>query len=186
MDDNAILDLYFARDERAINETDRKYGDYCFSIADRILCNYSDSEETVSDTYWKTWNAIPPNRPNYLKLFLARITRNLAFTRWRKLTAAKRMSGETEFVLDELAECIPGKEQIDDQMNAKELERLIRKFLNTLPTRDQAIFLQRYFYVEDVDSIAMYHGMKRSNVHVILSRSRAKLKTYLMEEGYFL
>ena len=89
-------------------------------------------------------------------------------------------------MLDELAECIPCKEQIDDQINAKELERLIRKFLNTLPTRDQAIFLQRYFYVEDVDSIAMYYGMKRSNVHVILSRSRAKLKTYLMEEGYFL
>ena len=186
MDDKAILDLYFARDDQAILETDRKYGGYCYSVANRILCNHEDSEEAVSDTYWQTWNSIPPQRPNFLKLFLAKITRNLAFTRWRKLSAGKRGGGETELVLEELAGCIPGTERIDDQLNAKELAETIREFLNTLPQRDQDIFLQRYFFVENADTIAARYGMKRSNVNVILSRTRSKLKTYLTQEGYIL
>ena len=186
MEDKAILDLYFARDELAITETDHKYGGYCYSIANRILCSPEDAEETVSDTYWQAWNAIPPQRPNFLKLFLAKITRNLAFTRWRKLSAGKRGGGETELVLEELAGCIPGTERIDDQLNAKELAETIREFLNTLPQRDQDIFLQRYFFVENADTIAARYGMKRSNVNVILSRTRSKLKTYLTQEGYIL
>ena len=186
MEDKAILDLYFARDEQAIMETDRKYGGYCYSVANRILCNQEDSEETVSDTYWHTWNSIPPHRPSFLKLFLAKVTRNLAFTRWRKQSAAKRGGGETELVLEELAGCIPGREQIDDQLNEKELVRSIQEFLDTLAERDRAIFLHRYFFVEDADTISARYGMKRTTVNVILSRTRTKLKTYLTQEGYIL
>ena len=184
MEDQAILDLYFARDELAITETDRKYGSYCYSVANRILGSAEDSEETVSDTYYHTWNAIPPQRPAFLKLFLAKITRNLAFARWRKLSAAKRGGGETELVLEELAGCIPGREQIDDGLNAVELAKTIRAFLDTLPDREQDIFLQRYFYVEDPESIARRHKIRQSNVNLILCRTRAKLKTYLKQEGY--
>ena len=186
MEDNAILDLYFARDEQAIMETDRKYGGYCYSIANRILNSEDDSEETVSDTYLRAWNAIPPQRPAFFKLFLAKIARNLAFTRWRKQTAAKRGGGETELVLEELAGCIPGPERIDDQLNAWELAKTIRSFLDTLPKREQDIFLRRYFYVEDADAIAQCYGTKRANVNLILSRTRNKLKTYLTQEGYYL
>ena len=186
MEDKAILDLYFARDELAITETDRKYGGYCYSIANRILCSNEDSEETVSDTYWHTWNSIPPHRPSFLKLFLAKVTRNLAFTRWRKQSAAKRGGGETELVLEELAGCIPGTERIDDQLNAKELAGTIRAFLDTLPVRDQDIFLQRYFFFDDADTIAVRYRIKRTNVNLILSRTRSKLKAYLTQEGYYL
>lgn len=184
MEDQAILDLYFARDELAITETDRKYGSYCYSVANRILGSAEDSEETVSDTYYHTWNAIPPQRPTFLRLFLAKITRNLAFARWRKLSAAKRGGGETELVLEELAGCIPGREQIDDGLNAVELAKTIRTFLDTLPDREQDIFLQRYFYVEDSETIARRHKIRQSNVNLILCRTRAKLKTYLKQEGY--
>ena len=186
MEDKAILDLYFARDELAITETDRKYGGYCFSVANRILCSNEDSEETVSDTYWQAWNSIPPQRPNFLKLFLAKITRNLALNRLQKQSAAKRGGGEVELVLEELAGCIPGTEQIDDQLNAKELGSTIRLFLDTLPERDQDIFLQRYFFFDDPEIIAARFGLKRTNVNLILSRTRSKLKTYLTQEGYYL
>ena len=184
MEDNAILDLYFARDEQAITETDQKYGKYCYGIASRILPSREDCEETVSDTYYHTWNAIPPQRPDVFKLFLAKITRNLAFSRWRKLSAAKRGGGETELVLEELAGCIPGKEKVDDGLNAKELAKAIRTFLDTLPQREQDVFLRRYFYVEDPQTIAQRHKIHRRNVNLILSRTRAKLKAYLTQEGY--
>lgn len=90
MEDTLILDLYFARNEQAVRETANKYGAYCFSLANSILPNKQDAEEAVSDTYWKTWNAIPPHRPAVLKLFLAKITRNVSFSCWRKLSAEKR------------------------------------------------------------------------------------------------
>lgn len=184
MEDSAILELYFTRNELAIVETDRKYGGYCYSVADAILKNGADAEETVSDTLLHTWNAIPPQRPDRLKSFLAKITRNLAFTRWRSLTAAKRGGGEMELVLEELAGCIPGSERVDDNLNARELAKTIRTFLDTVPEREQDIFLRRYFFVEESREIAARYGMKPANVLRILSRTRMKLKYYLTQEGY--
>lgn len=184
MEDEAIIQLYFARDEQAVQETDRKYGRYCFTLADAILHNTQDSEETVSDTYLKTWNAIPPKKPEVLKLFLAKITRNLAFTRWRSYTAQKRGGGELNLVLDELGECIAAPGGVEDRLNGKELALTIRRFLDTIPEREQNIFLRRYFFVEESDMIARRYSMKRATVLRTLSRTREKLKAYLIKEGY--
>lgn len=184
MEDAKIIDLYFARDEQAVTETAAKYGAYCFSLANSILPNKQDAEEAVSDTYWKTWNAIPPHRPAVLKMFLAKITRNISFTRWRRLTADKRGGGEMELVLEELSSCIAAPGSVEDGMNAKELAKAIRSFLDTLPPREQDIFLRRYFFVEESGVIADRYGMKQAAVLRSLSRTRAKLKQYLTKEGY--
>ena len=184
MEDGKILDLYFDRDEQALAETQAKYGSYCFTVANGILGCAEDAEEVVSDTWLRAWDSIPPQRPVFLRLFLGKITRNLAFTRWRSGHAEKRGGGETELVLEELAECIPGREAVDDFLNAKELAKTIREFLNTLPEREQGIFLRRYFYADETPSIASRYGTKEANVLRILSRTRKKLKEYLMWEGY--
>ena len=184
MEDESILDLYFARDEQAVVETDRKYGGYCFHLANSILKDEQDAEETVSDTYLQTWNAIPPQRPNVFKMFLAKITRNLAFTRWRKYSAEKRGGGELALVLDELEGCIAAPGGVEDRLNAKALAAAIRSFLDTLPGREQDIFLRRYFFVEESETIAQRYGMKADTVRLTLSRTRAKLKKYLTQEGY--
>ena len=184
MDDEQILDLYFARDEQALAETDRKYGGYCFTLANGILNSEQDAEETVSDTYWKAWNTIPPHRPSVFKLFLAKITRNLAFSRWRQYSAEKRGGGEMNLVLDELAECIAAPVGVEEQVSAKELGKTIRAFLDTLPVQEQDIFLRRYFFVEESGTIAKRYGMKPATVLRTLSRTRMKLKKYLAREGY--
>ena len=184
MDDEQILDLYFARDEQALAETDRKYGGYCYSLANGILNSEQDAEETVSDTYLKAWNTIPPHRPGVFKLFLAKITRNLAFSRWRQNTAGKRGGGAMQLVLDELADCICAPVGVEEQYDAKELSRAIRAFLDTLPVREQNIFLRRYFFVEESETIARRYGMKPETVLRTLSRTRTKLKKYLTREGY--
>lgn len=184
MNDEQILDLYFARDEQALVETDRKYGGYCFTLANSILHNDQDAEETVSDTYLKAWNAIPPKRPGIFKMFLAKITRNLAFSRWRAYSAEKRGGGEMELVLEELEGCLAAPGGVEDAMNAKELARTVRAFLDTLPEREQDIFLRRYFFVEESETIARRYGMKPATVLRTLSRTRMKLKRYLLKEGY--
>ena len=184
MEDEKIIELYFARDEQALAETDKKYGAYCFTLASSILNNREDAEETVSDTYLKTWHAIPPKKPNVLKMFLAKITRNLSFSRWRSLSAEKRGGGAMELVLEELSGCLAAPERVEDSLNARELAKTIRCFLNTLPQREQDIFLRRYFFVEESGAIASRYGMKRATVLRTLSRTREKLRHYLSEEGY--
>lgn len=184
MEDGKILDLFFDRDQQALEETQKKYGGYCFSVANGILGCAEDAEEVVSDTWLRAWDAIPPSRPTFLRLFLGKIARNLAFTRWRNQNAAKRGGGETELVLEELSQCIPGREAVDDALNAKELAQSIRSFLNTLPEREQDIFLRRYYYAEPTQAIAGRYGMRDANVLRILSRTRKKLKDYLTKEGY--
>lgn len=184
MNDEQILDLYFARDEQAVAETDRKYGGYCFTLANSILHSDQDAEETVSDTYLRAWNTIPPKRPGIFKMFLAKITRNLAFPRWRSMNAEKRGGGEMTLVLEELDDCIAAPGCVGDGMDAKELAKAIRAFLNTLPAREQDIFLRRYFFVEESGVIAQRYGMKPATVLRTLSRTRQKLKNYLTQEGY--
>ena len=184
MEGEEILDLYFSREERAVMETDRKYGPYCFKLANSILNDPQDAEETVSDTYLKVWHSIPPKRPNILKMFLAKITRNLAFSRWRSYAAQKRGGGELELVLEELSACIAAPGSVEDDLNGRELAKTIRCFLNTLPRREQDIFLRRYFFVEESGAIAARYGMKPATVLRTLSRTREKLKKYLTQEGY--
>ena len=170
MDDEKIIELYFARNELAVAETDRKYGSYCFTLANSILNNREDAEETVSDTYIKTWNAIPPRKPQVLKMFLAKITRNLSFDRLRSHSAEKRGGGEIALALDELAECVPCEGGAASELEYQELVKAVRRFVKSLPERDCNVFLRRYCLTEN-------------HVAVILSRVRRKLKQYLLKEG---
>ncbi len=183
MDENQIIDLYFARSEQAIAETDRKYGKFCRQVAYNILCNRQDSEECVNDTYLKTWNAIPPKRPSPLKAFLGKITRNLALDRWDRNHAAKRGGGEMAASLDELRECIPtpiGTEQIIEN---KELVRILNAFLGRLPEETRKVFLRRYWNLSPIQEIASYYGLSESKVKMLLMRTRNALKKHLEQEG---
>lgn len=186
MNDNAIVALYFARDEQAVAETERKYGPYCFTVANAILENQSDSEETVSDTWLRAWNTMPPKKPDVLKLYLAKITRNLAFSRWRERTAEKRGGGQMELCLEELSQCLATLQTPEEALNGKELAAAIRRFLDTLPHREQDIFLRRYFFLEESATIADRYSMKSATVLRTLSRTREKLRRYLQKEGYVL
>ena len=184
MEDSQIIELYWQRDADAISETAKKYSAYCLAIAENILRSTEDSEECVNDTWLRAWNAMPPQRPDVLRLFLARITRNLAFDRFRARSAEKRFGGEMALVLDELAECLDGGANTEAAFEAEELRRCIGRFVRSLPERDGNVMTRRYFFAEPVAEIAKRYGLSENNVTVILSRTRKKLKVYLMKEGY--
>lgn len=184
MTDGEIVALYWERDEAAIAETAAKYGAYCRAVAGNILPDAADAEECVSDAYLRAWNAIPPQRPEKLRPFLAKITRNLAFDRYKALSAEKRGGGELPLVLDELAECVPGGEGAEDAALAKELGAAVIRFLRALPPREADLFTRRYFFAEPVKSAAKRWGMTPNHAAVTLLRVRNKLKAYLEQEGF--
>ena len=183
MEDAKILQLYWDRNEAAITETADKYGTYCNSVAANILSSPEDREECVNDTWFRTWNAIPPQKPNCLRMFLAKITRNLAFDRYKAQSAQKR-NREMEMVLDELADCLTTGITAEDHAVGKELEKAINTFLKALPEREGNLFIRRYFFVETPADIGKRYGISAGNVVVILTRTRQKLRVYLQKEGY--
>lgn len=184
MEDCQIIELYWHRNAEAISETANKYGAYCFSIAENILHSVEDSEECINDTWLHAWNAIPPQRPKVLRMFLAKITRNLSFDRFRARNTEKRGGGEITLVLDELVECLSGGKDAAVEYESKELEECIQRFVRTLPEQEGNIFLRRYFFNKPAAVIAREYGMTKNNVTVILSRTRKKLRRELEKEGY--
>ena len=183
MDDNEILDLYFARSEQAILETDQKYGPYCYSIANHILQSPPDAEESVNDTYYSAWKLIPPRRPQRFSTFLGKLTRNLSIDRWRKNTAEKRGGGETQLVLDELAGCVAGEETPETELLRKELTSSLNRFLRALPEKDRTVFLLRYYYTSTQPEITQRTGLTANQVKYILQRTRKRLADTLKKEG---
>ena len=183
MEDSRIVDLYWARSEQAIAETERKYGGYCRAIARNILKNEEDTDECVSDTWLRAWNAMPDARPSILSAFLGRITRNLSFDRFKAAHTDKRGGGNLPAALDELPECVPAPGGVEDTVAEHELSQAIDRFLRTLPERECSVFLRRYWYVDSIAEIALRFGLKENSVKSILFRTREKLQRYLEKEG---
>ena len=182
MEDGAIVQLYWDRDERAIEESDRKYGGLCRGVALRILESPEDSEECVSDTWLRSWNAMPPQRPGRLGAFLAKITRNLALDRWRQDHAEKRYAGETALALEELGEIVSG-ESLEEEVRRRELIRAMNGFLRSLPERDRNLFLRRYWGMETLEGLAKAEGMSLTALHRRLGKLRSRLADHLRKEG---
>ena len=178
MEDQKIIALYFARDERAIAETAKSYGKDCMQVSMNILHSHPDAEECVNDTYLRAWNTIPPTRPNVLRAFLCKITRNLSLNRLRDM---HRMGRDVDLTvsLTELEGCLALPEE-----NGEELAGLLSDFLKAQDKEDRLLFMGRYWHGISVADLAARMGMKPNTVTVKLKRTRERLRDYLSERGY--
>ncbi|MCR5594327.1 MAG: sigma-70 family RNA polymerase sigma factor [Lachnospiraceae bacterium] len=183
MQDYEIVDLYWARSENAITQTNVKYGSYCRKIAMNIVADNEDSEECINDTYLSAWNSMPEERPDMLAPYLAAIIRNHALTLYRKKHSQKRGAGQTALALDELFE-VAGNSSTEDIVDMSLLSSHINGFLSGLKADDRIVFVRRYFYVDSLADIAAELSMSESAVKSLLFRLRQKLKDHLVQEGY--
>lgn len=186
MEDDKIILLYQNRDENAIKQTAKKYGSRLRAISFRITGDREISKECENDTYWETWNRIPPSNPkDYFYAFLARITRFLSIDRCRERASLKR-DGHIVELTDELEMCIPSVNNVAEDVEARLLGEAISRFLYTLSDEKQVMFMRRYFYLDAVSEIAKRLSISDSNVKTSLFRIRNDLRTYLIKEGYTL
>ena len=186
MTDEEIVQCFLARQECAIEATEQKYGRYCTCIAVNILGNNEDAEECVNDTFLAAWDNIPPQRPTLLKSFVGKITRNLALNRYKRGNAVKRSGSQMTLVLEELAECVSGTEDLEDMVMARQLQVDLNQFLSELSPQKRKLFVGRYWYLDSLATIADKTGITENHAAVILSRLRKELKQYLSERGYAL
>jgi len=169
MDDNAIIDLFFSRDESAISETAGKYGAYCFTVANNILGDSGDAEECLNEAWFRAWSCI-------------RLVRSAALDRVRAQKAQKRGGGETELALEELKECLAGTADVESEVLQRERSELIRGFVHGLPEKERTVFVRRYFFLDSVRDIAVLLGTSEGSVMTRLSRTRKKLRNLLEKE----
>lgn len=181
MEDSKIIALYFARSEEAIRHTDATYGRSLFALADNIVHNDQDAEESVSDTYLRAWNTIPPQKPRHFFAYLATICRRFALDKLDWKSAAKR-KGEVVSLTQEMESCIPDT-AAEREVDRKELGRALDAFLRTLTPENRMVFLRRYWYMDTVAEIAVRYGISESAVSMRLNRTRGRLKLYLEKEG---
>lgn len=182
MEDAQILDLFFARNEQAIRETDQKYGRLCFRVAENLLWNREDAEECVNDTYLAAWNRIPPVRPNNFTAFLCKITRNLSL---KKLEAsnAKKRSADVMISLSEIETAVPDN-SFAPGLGDEKVGELISAFLRSEKELDRNVFLRKYWFCDPISDIAERYSLRGSNVKSRLFRTRNRLRAYLKKEGF--
>lgn len=182
LEDGKIVELFLMRAEEAIGELSAKYGKNCTGIAKNILKNDLDAEECVNDTLLAAWNTIPPQKPEPLRAYIFRIARNIAIARYHSNTSQKRNS-HYDIALDELADCIPTLNTVEDEISARELSRQIDLFLASLSEENRVMFVRRYWYSDSISDIAERFKISEGNASVRLSRIRGKLKRHLEREG---
>lgn len=185
MEDQEIIELFFARSEQAITQLQNKYGKRCLKVAGNILNNRLDAEECVNDSYLAVWNTIPPQRPDPLLTYVCHIVRNLSIKRYHANSALKRNS-HYDIALDELEECIQTKETVENEIAVKELAEAINQFLGTLSKENRMMFVRRYWFSDSVTDIADMFQISNRNVSLRLVRMRKGLKKYLEREGIWI
>lgn len=184
LSDEKIVELYWARDERAIEETDVKYNRYLLSVANNVVHDRLDAEECLNDTYLGAWNAMPPSRPNVLKAFLTTIMRRMAIKRYHSKHKSRAVPSEMTVALSELEAFIADDDGIDDEIDSRELGRVISEFVRSLPRRKRYIFMSRYYVADPIDKIARDLNLSRSMINKELAAIRVALLERLESEGY--
>lgn len=184
MKDCEIVDLYWARNEEAIRQTQQKYGAYLTKTAYNILGNPEDSTECVNDTYLAAWNSMPPHRPGVLSTYLGKITRQLSIDVFRKKHSAKRIASEYAVSLDELGDTFSGGATPEEVLDGKMLDAAVNRFICALPKDVRSAFVGRYFFFDSLRDIARYCAMSESKLKSLLFRTRQQLKAYLIKEGF--
>lgn len=183
MTDESIIALYWKRSEQAVAESQNAYGRYCYRVANGILNDPSDSEESVNDTWLAAWAAMPPGRPQNLKTFFGVLTRRISVSRLRARLAEKRGGGEALLALEELAECIPARWSVEKAVEDRELVGAFDAFLATQPEKERNLFVARYWYGLPIAELSAKFGMRQNTVLTKLRRTRLRLLNYLEKEG---
>jgi RNA polymerase sigma-70 factor (ECF subfamily) len=184
LSDEAIVELYWARDEAAIKHTDIKYRSYLLKTAYNILQDMQDSEECLNDTYLDTWNAIPPERPRVLQAFIGRITRNLAIDRYRAKHRKKAVPPCFIASLEDLQGWALEDDDYASKQEAQILADVISAWLRTLSERKRYVFFARYYDAQTTQDIAQVLGVARSTVNADIAFIKTSLKQALQKEGY--
>lgn len=180
--DEAIVDLFFSRDEAAITESDRKYGSYLWTVAHNILHSDLDCEECRNDTYLRAWETIPPTRPVSLGGYLTKIIRGIAINRYDRDRRDRRIPPEAVESLSDFEGFLADTPASDEAESAL-IGEVISRYLRSCKKRRRYVFMARFYAMKPVAEIAERLGVSQSSVKRELAGIRKELRSELEKEG---
>lgn len=179
MTDKDIIQLYFDRDERGIEETEKEYGGWLLRIAEELLSK-EDAEECLSDTYLSMWNHIPPDRPCHFFAYAVRILRNNVKDRLKAMNAGRRKVEIVE-MSEEIAACLPDPKASTEEEAILNVSDVLNSFLRKQTREKQDLFILRYWYGKSIEEIAKRYKLSESKVRTVLYRMKNDLKRFVKE-----
>ena len=183
MKDEKIIELFFARDESALKETEEKYNSLCHYVAKNFLSVREDREECLNDALLALWNTIPPESPRSLFAYLSGIVRNLAKSRRRAAMAQKR-GGEVQIVGEEFLAILDDGSDLAAEFEASRAGKVINSFLERSTETERDLFVMRFYFNESYPRICKLTGFTEGKVKMTLSRMKQRLKDELRKEGF--
>ena len=184
MDDKELIGMFLRREEAAVAEAERTYGELCHWVAMNVLRDEEYARECVNDALLKAWEAIPREKPENLGGYLVVLTRNTALNRYEEIHALKRGGAYSDRPVHEIHNLASRVGLPEDELMYKELKRSVNEFLRALPPDKRRIFVSRVFLLMRESEISEAYGVKTSTVRSTLLRIRKKLRIYLRNEGY--
>lgn len=184
--DEQIIEMYWQRNELAIQETDKKYGQFLFRIAYNILHNRLDCEECQNDAYLDTWNAIPPTRPIVFSAFITQITRRIALDRYKEKSRKKRIPSELTVSIEDMNETLHDYSMVDAHYDIKEIGRVINEYVKNLPERQRYIFIDRFYLAESVETISTDLSISVATVYREIEKIKQGLKIHLERNDVYI
>lgn len=184
--DEQLIELFWLREEKAIQETDKKYGKFLFNIAYNILHDRLDCEECQNDTYLGVWNAIPPTRPIVFSAFITQIMRRIAINRYKNKACKKHIPSEFSVSIDDIKDMPQDNISVDAEYEAAEIGKIINVFVRSLPKRQKYIFIDRFYLAESVETIATDLSISVSTVYREIEKIKHELKFHLERNGIYL
>lgn len=177
--DEQIIEMYWLRDEQAIKETDKKYGQFLFRIAYNILHDCLDCEECQNDTYLGVWNAIPPTRPTVFQAFITQIMRRIAINRYKEKTSKKRIPSELTVSMEDVYDTLHSDKTVDAEYASAEVGSIINDYVRNLSGRQRYIFIDHYYLAESVETIATDLEISVATVYREIDKIKQGLKLHL-------
>ena len=178
-----LTEMFWARNDDAISEADKKYHGLLFSIILTVLKNDRDAEECLNDVYLKIWESIPPNRPSSFRAYAVKIARNTAMNIFRKNGAEKRTAGRAFEMFDEGNRA--DFEYYGDEEQALRIREILNSYLTSADERKTYIFMSRYYFNKPISEISVALRCSESTVHKEIRKIKNELRKKLEEGGIY-
>ena len=123
MEDQFIVELFFSEPDSALEELRTKYENYCHTIAFNILGNNEDCDECVNDMLLRVWNSIPPNRPENLAAYVAKITKAPGAGYPAQKQCRTKSGGESQIAFEELGDILHGNNELAQMEDSKKYRK---------------------------------------------------------------
>lgn len=183
MDEQALIDSARKGDARAFNQLVLLYQRMAYNVAYRILSDPDAASDATQDAFLKAFKAMRKFRGGSFKAWLLRIVTNACYDQLRRKQRRPASSlDDLPVEADHSYYMHDPAERPDEFVERQELSDTIQAGISTLPVEQRTVLVLSDVQGLSYKEIAEVTGLSLGTVKSRLSRGRARVRDYLMEQ----